>query len=184
VLGVIDDVAHRTPRGFSTDGALIYLLGDTREEFAGSTWMTVVHDYLGGHPPEVDLARERVLADVLITASREGLIDSAADLAGGGLARALVTCCLRHDFGARVLLPDSVSPFVSLFSESAGRAVVTVPRSAEAAFTDLCGAYGLPHAGVGVVDVFSTRLDVQDQFVIGLAELREAWTGTLPRLFG
>ena len=183
VLGVIDDVTRRTPQAFRTDGALVYLLGDTRDEFGGSEWAHVVHGFLGGRPPAVDLAREKLLAGVLIDASRDGLLDSAHDLAEGGLAQALVESCLRGDAGVRVVLPEGADPFVALFSESTGRAVVSVPRSEEAPFTDLCAARGLPHARIGVVDLLDGRLDVQGQFDVPLRELRAAWTSTLPAQF-
>jgi phosphoribosylformylglycinamidine synthase len=184
VLGVIDDVARRTRQGLRTDGALVYLLGDTRDEFGGSEWAHVMHGYLGGRPPAVDLARERLLADVLINSSRDGLIDSAHDLAEGGLAQALVEACLHGDAGVRVVLPEGADPFVTLFSESTARAIVSVPRSEEVRFTDMCAARGLPHVRIGVIDLLDARLDVQGQFSVPLRELRSAWSGTLPRRFG
>jgi phosphoribosylformylglycinamidine synthase subunit PurL len=184
VLGVIDDVARRTPQAFGSDGAHVYLLGDTRDEFGGSEWAHVVHGYLGGHPPVVDLAREQLLADILINSSRDGLIDSAHDLAEGGLAQALVESCLRGGAGARVVLPEGVDPFVALFSESTGRAIVTVPRGEEVRFTDMCTARGLPVARIGVVDVLDARLTVQDQFEVSLRELRGVWAAPLPAQFG
>src|SRR5690606_8579754 len=61
VLGVLDDVARRTPLGFRETGHAIYLLGTTREEFGGSEWAHVVHGHLGGLPPAVDLDAERQL---------------------------------------------------------------------------------------------------------------------------
>jgi phosphoribosylformylglycinamidine synthase len=184
VLDVIDDVGRRTPQAFRTDGALVYLLGETRDEFGGSEWAHVMHGYLGGLPPAVDLAREQLLADVLINSSRDGLIDSAHDLAEGGLAQALVESCLRGDAGARIVLPEGVDPFVTLFSESTARAIVSVPRSEEVRFTDMCTARGLPHARIGVIDLLDARLDVQGQFSVPLRELRSAWTATIPRQFG
>jgi phosphoribosylformylglycinamidine synthase subunit PurL len=184
VLGVIDDVARRTPQGFRTDGAIIYLLGDTHDEFGGSEWANVVHGYLGGRPPAVDLAREQLLADVLIDASRDGLIDSAHDLAEGGLAQALVESCLRRDAGARVVLPEGLDPFVALFSESTGRAVVSVARSEESAFTGRCAERGLPFTRIGVVDLLTPTLDMHDQFSLPLRELRAAWMATIAQQFG
>jgi phosphoribosylformylglycinamidine synthase len=183
VLGLIDDVNRRTRQGFHTDGSLIYLLGDTHDEFGGSEWAHVVHDFLGGRPPLVDFGRERLLADVLINASGDGLIDSAHDLAEGGLAQALVEACLRADVGARVALPSDVDPFVALFSESTGRAIVSVPRSEEIRFADMCSARGLPAARIGVVDMLAGELEVQDQFAVPLRELRTAWTSTLREHF-
>jgi phosphoribosylformylglycinamidine synthase len=183
VLGVIDDVTRRIPSGFRTDGALVYLLGDTRDEFGGSEWAHAIHGFLGGLPPRVDFDRERLLADILINSSRDGLIDSAHDLSEGGLAQTIVEACLRNDAGARVVLPEDADPFVTLFSESRARAVVSVPRSEEVRFTDMCTARGLPAQRIGVIDLLVPELDVQGQFRIPLRELREAWTSTLPRRF-
>ncbi len=186
VLGVIDDVTRRTPSGFVAEGQQIYLLGSTREELSGSEWAHVVHGHLGGLPPQVDLAAERELADILVNASRDGLIDAAHDVSEGGLAQALVEACLlgarRSGVGARVWLPDGLDPFVALFSESTGRAVVAVPRSEEVRFTDMCTARGFPHLRVGVTDGTGGEalLDVQDQFSVPLGELRAAWSATLP----
>ena len=182
VLGVIDDVTRRTPSGFVAEGQQIYLLGSTREELSGSEWAHVVHGHLGGRPPQVDLAAERELADILINASRDGLIDAAHDLSDGGLAQALVESCLRRDIGARVWFPDELDPFVALFSESAGRAIVAVPRSEEVRFTDMCSARGFPHARIGVTDGqgADAALDVQGHFTLPLAQLRAAWSATLP----
>ncbi|WP_329314497.1 phosphoribosylformylglycinamidine synthase subunit PurL [Streptomyces sp. NBC_01262] len=180
VLGVIDDVTRRTPIGFAEEGQLLYLLGDTKEELGGSAWSQVAHGHLGGLPPVVDLEREKLLAEILISASRDGMVDAAHDLSDGGLVQAVVESCLRGGLGARLVVPDGLDPFVFLFSESAGRVVVAVPRSEELRFNDMCGARGLPATRIGVVD--GDSVEVQGQFTIPLAELREAHEGTIPSL--
>ncbi len=184
VLGVLDDVARRTPMGFKDDGETLILLGETREELSGSEWAWVTHQHLGGVPPEVDLAREKLLGEVLVAGSRDGMLSAAHDLSDGGLAQALVESVLRNNVGARIVLPEDANPFVQLFSESAGRVLVAVPRSEEARFTEMCTVRDLPWAKVGVVDTASGSLEVQGQFTVTLDELREAYEGTLPRLFG
>ncbi|MER6307885.1 phosphoribosylformylglycinamidine synthase subunit PurL [Streptomyces sp. NPDC001657] len=180
VLGVIDDVTRRTPIGFAEEGQLIYLLGDTREEFGGSAWSQVVHEHLGGLPPAVDLERERLLAEILISASRDGMIDAAHDLSDGGLIQALVESCLRGGTGARLVVPDGLDAFTFLFSESAGRAVVAVARSEEVRFTDMCTVRGLPATRIGVID--GEEIDLQGEFSIPLGELRTAHESTIPGL--
>jgi phosphoribosylformylglycinamidine synthase len=157
-------------------------LGTTRDEFGGSEWAHVVHRHLGGRPPAVDLAAERELADILVNASRDGLIDAAHDLAEGGLAQALIECCLFGGMGARVVLPEELDPFVALFGESAARAIVAVPRTEEVRFTDMCTARRFPHTRIGVLD--GDVLEVQGQFTVPLAELRDPYEATLPELFG
>ena len=189
VLGVMDDVARRTPSGWKEPGQVIYLLGTTADELGGSEWANVEHQHLGGLPPAVDLDRERALAQILVNASRDGLVDAAHDLSDGGLAIALAEASLRHGVGARVWLDeicerDGIDAFTALFSESTGRAIVSVPRSEEVRFTDMCSARGFAHARIGVVDTAGEALDVQGQFTLPLAELRAAHTATLPAVFG
>jgi phosphoribosylformylglycinamidine synthase subunit PurL len=187
VLGLLDDVARRTPVGFAEPGEVLLLLGDTRDELGGSEWAWSEHRHLGGRPPVVDLERERLLGEVLVAGSRDGMLSSAHDLSDGGLAQALVESALGgrrgRGLGARVVLPAGLDPFVQLFSESAGRALVSVPRSEELRFTEMCAARGLPCTRIGVTDD-SGALEVQDLFDLPLDEVREAHEGTLPRLFG
>src|SRR5262249_3144677 len=99
VLGVIDDVARRVPIGFSRDGGVVYLLGETRDELSGSQWAWSEHDHLGGRPPRVDLGAERVLASLVRDAAERGFLNSAHDISDGGLASALVESCLRRGVG-------------------------------------------------------------------------------------
>ncbi|WP_299040126.1 phosphoribosylformylglycinamidine synthase subunit PurL [uncultured Pseudokineococcus sp.] len=191
VLGVLDDVARRTPSGWREPGQALYLLGTTRFELDGSAWAEVEHGHLGGLPPAVDLEAERLLGDVLVNASRDGLVDAAHDLSEGGLAQALVEGCLRYGVGARVWLDelrerDGVDAATALFSESTARVLVSVPRSEEVRFTDVCSARQQPALRVGVVDEpgDAAVLDVQGLFVVPVAELRAVSTATLREAFG
>jgi phosphoribosylformylglycinamidine synthase len=181
VLGVIDDVTRRTPGGFNGAGQVIYLLGETRDELAGSAWAGVIHDHLGGRPPTVDLAQEKALAEVLIRASRRGLLASAHDLADGGLAQALVESVLRHGLGARIELPSAADPFVWLFSESTGRALISVKEGADRDLASLCRINGVMLTELGVVTAEEdATLEVVGQFTLPLTRVREAWQGTIP----
>ncbi|RZQ65471.1 phosphoribosylformylglycinamidine synthase subunit PurL [Amycolatopsis suaedae] len=184
VLGVLDDVRRRIPTGIGAEaGETLILLGETHDELDGSAWAEVLHSHLGGLPPKVDLAREKLLADVLVAGSRDGLISAAHDLSGGGLAQTLVETVLIGQCGARVVLDDGQDPFVQLFSESAGRVLVAVPRTEELRFTELCSARGLPWRKTGVVDPESQALEIQDVATFPLDDLRTAWESTLPALF-
>ncbi|MEV0434575.1 phosphoribosylformylglycinamidine synthase subunit PurL [Nocardia sp. NPDC050413] len=185
VLGVIDDVHRRIPTGLGLEpGESLILLGDTHDELDGSIWSQVVHGHLGGVPPKVDLAREKLLSEVLVSGSRDGMISAAHDLSEGGLAQTVVEAALAGETGCRIVLPEGSDPFVQLFSESAGRVLVAVPRSEETRFTKMCDARQLPWVRIGVVDQGSDSIEVQGQFSVTLTELREVFEGTLPKLFG
>ncbi|MDQ0378399.1 phosphoribosylformylglycinamidine synthase subunit PurL [Amycolatopsis thermophila] len=184
VLGVIDDVRRRIPTGIGAEaGETLLLLGDTHDEFGGSAWAHIVHGHLGGLPPKVDLERERLLAEILVAGSRDGMISAAHDLSDGGLAQALVEMVLIGQCGARALLDEDADPFVQLFSESTGRVLVAVPRTEELRFTEMCSARGLPWRKAGVVDPEAGGLEIQGVATFGFEELREAFEGTLPALF-
>jgi phosphoribosylformylglycinamidine synthase subunit PurL len=185
VLGVIDDVSRRICTALGSDpGETLLLLGDTRDEFDGSIWAQVTAEHLGGRPPAVDLAREKLLADVLGSASRDGLVSAAHDLSEGGLIQAIVESALAGETGCRIVLPEGADPFVLLFSESAGRVMVAVPRTEESRFRSMCEARGLPVLRIGVVDQGSDAVEVQGLFTVPLAELRATSEAVLPRFFG
>ena len=185
VLGVLDDVSRCLRTSFGSDpGETLMLLGDTRDEFDGSIWAQVTADHLGGRPPIVDLAREKLLAEVLSSAARDGLVSAAHDLSEGGLAQAIVESALAGETGCRIMLPEDANPFVALFSESAGRALVAVARTDESRFTAMCEARGLPVTRIGVVDQDSDSIEIQDLFTVSLAELRATSEAVLPRFFG
>ncbi len=185
VLGVIDDVSRRIPTALGSDpGETLLLLGETRDEFDGSIWAQVTAEHLGGRPPAVDLAREKLLADVLSSASRDGLVSAAHDLSEGGLVQAVVEAAMAGETGCRIVLPEEADPFVFLFSESAGRVLVAVPRTEESRFRSMCEARGLPVLRIGVVDQGSDAVEVQGLFTVTLADLRATSEAVLPRLFG
>jgi phosphoribosylformylglycinamidine synthase len=201
VLGVIDDVARRIPSGWQDEGNNIYLLGVTREELDGSAWAGTVHGHLGGRPPAVDLGREKQLAALLRAGSLESLIASAHDLSDGGLAQALAESVMRFGVGARVWITeimerDGVDAATALFSESTGRVIVSVPREDDVKFRGLCDGRGYPVLRIGVTDASGVGgesgsgaanrsvLEVQDEFTVGLEELRATHRSTLPEHFG
>ena len=178
VLGVIEDVALRVPSGFLEPGRHVVLLGDTDDELDGSAWAWVEHRHLGGWPPEVRLEAEISLADLLVRLADHHLISIAHDLSEGGLAQGLVEAVLINGVGATVGLTGDA--FTALFSESAARAIVTTddPEALLAMALDL----GVPAAQLGVTG--GDALVVTDVFEVAIEDLRAAFEGTLPALFG
>ena len=138
-------------------GETLILLGDTRDEFDGSIWAQVTADHLGGVPPQVDLAREKLLAEVLTAASRDGLVSAAHDLSEGGLIQTVVEAALAGETGCRILLPEDADPFVCVVlrvggPRSGGGAAhrgEPIHRDVRSART-ACGAHRRGRPGVGL----------------------------------
>jgi len=181
VLGVIDDVANRIRTGFTAEELRVVLLGETYEEFGGSEWAWVAHGHLGGLPPRVRLDAERALAEVLVTGASRGLIAGAHDLSHGGLAIALAEACLAHGIGCAVATPGD-DPFTDLFSETAARALVAVRPEHFDELVTLCAANDVPFQSLGTTG--GPSLVIQGVLEIPVPELRAAYEGTLPAIFG
>ena len=182
VLGVFDDVARRTPMAWGPDGELIYVLGVTRSEFGGSAVATS-QGLLTGMPPEVDLDAERVLSQILVAGSRDGMLTAAHDVSDGGIGLALAEMAMRSGIGARTWVPDGEDLFTWLFSESATRAIVVVPRSEELRFTEMCGARRFACTRIGVVDSGLGDVLQVGELEWGIAEMTTVSAGVLPAFF-
>ena len=183
VLGVISDVARRTSITWGAAGDYIYLLGDTKDEFGGSEWANHVHGHLGGLPPKVDLDRERALGEVLVAGSMDSILVAAHDVSDGGAAQVLVEMALRAGTGATIAVPATLDPFVFMFSESTGRAVVVVRPIDAGRLAALCEKKGVPLTVIGAV-ANDDNLVFADLFTVPLGDLRREHERTLPELFG
>ena len=188
VLGVIQDVDRRTPMAWQRDGEVVYVLGATRDELAGSEWAHAIHNHLGGLPPVLDLGAEMNLAEILVAGSSDGLLSAAHDVSEGGIAQTVAEMAMRSGVGVRLEVPAGLDAFTFLWSESATRAVVVVPQDRNDEFLALCESKSFPVTKIGVVDALSKSVELAGVFgetiALDIEELRTISEETLPRLFG
>ena len=188
VLGVIQDVDLRTPMAWQRDGEIVYVLGTTRDELAGSEWAHAIHNHLGGLPPVLDLQDEMTLAEILVTGSIDGLFAAAHDVSEGGIAQTIAEMAMRSGVGVRLEVPTGLDAFIFLWSESATRAVVVVPQDRNDEFLALCANQSFPVTKIGVVDALSKSVELAGVFgetvLLDIDVLRVISEETLPRLFG
>ena len=146
--------------GWRAIGDRILIVGEATPGLAGSAYAALAGVAAEDGLPALDLDRERRLQAFLREAATRGLLASAQDVSGGGLAVALAECCLWADrdrgLGALVRLPIASSPAVDLFGESPSRVVVSaVPRHAPAVLL-LARQHGLPIEEIGEVGAVGT----------------------------
>lgn len=153
VVGELDDPTRRTPAELSNDGDLVYLLG--------------------GRAKDVDLRLELLLRDIMIAASRDGLLNAALSVSRSGLGYALALMSVAGNKGARFWVPDGLVAEEFLFGEEPGRIICVVPRTEELRFSDMCVARYVPLHRIGVVD--GDQLELQEHFSIDVTELANAW---------
>jgi len=152
-LGKIDDVRGAVTMDAKRAGDLAYVLGVTRRELGGSEYYAHL-GRLGRSVPVVDFEANRRLYEALSLAVSRSLVASCHDCSDGGLGVALAETAFSGGLGMRIDLRQVPAEGVErddllLFSESAGRFVVTVPPESSGEFEGLFE--DLPVGRVGVV---------------------------------
>ena len=182
MLGLLEDHRLRIPTAFPRAGLAIYQLGETFAELGGSEFAEAVLGVVAGHPPALDLHRERALHDLLYEGARNDVLASAHDCSDGGLAIALAEAAIGEGHGFAVTVGSDLPSHVELFSESASRVVVSVAPEHEEQLRELGTAHGVPMARLG--ETGGPRAVFAGLFEIDVAELREAYETAIPRLLG
>ena len=182
MLGLLEDHRLRIPTAFPRAGLAIYQLGETFAELGGSEFAEAVLGVVAGHPPALDLHRERALHDLLYEGARNDVLASAHDCSDGGLAIALAEAAIGEGHGFAVTVGSDLPSHVELFSESASRVVVSVALEHEEQLRELGTAHGVPMAWLG--ETGGPRAVFAGLFEIDVAELREAYDTAIPRLLG
>jgi phosphoribosylformylglycinamidine synthase len=127
----------------------------------------------------VDLAAERALGELLRLAFAAGWVCACHDLAEGGLLVALAEMAFAHGLGCS--LRTSLSP-LGLFSESQGRAVMTVGAHHDDELLRAAERRGVVAERVGEVGGDEIRVRFEGGMAAAAVErLHEAWRSALPR---
>jgi phosphoribosylformylglycinamidine synthase subunit PurL len=181
-VGLIPDVGGVPRAGFQGAGRRVVLLGRDASEFGGSAYLRLLFDLEQGRPPRVDLEAEVRLAKLMRRLVSERRLETAHDLAEGGLAVALAESCFEAGVGAKLRV--SLTP-TALFSESQARAVVAcLPEHCEAVLR-LAEELGVPAAEVG--ETGGSELVVAadgGELRVEVAALRQKWATALPLALG
>ncbi len=199
VVGLLDDASHAVGPAFVNEGDVVVLVGEATPGLGGSEYARLAG---GGEdePPAIDLRREAALQRFVVEAVDRRLVESAQDVAGGGLAVALAECAMWSGMGALLRVHVAGPPAVELFGESPSRVVLTTrPRHAPALLL-LARHYGLPVDEIGVTGGDRLLVDlagegatgaaeergsrVADAIEVSVVDLRHAWDNGLPRALG
>ena len=183
VVGLTENVSRTVGMGFREDGQAIYLLGASVVSWAGSEWQVMKHGEPRGEIPDIDLALESRLQDLIISGIEEGMVVSAHDLAEGGLAVALAEMAVvdRENPRGALLEIEDPSP-LSLFGEGPGRAIAVVPVEFIEDFEELAEEKRVPAEWIG--NTGGTGIGFRHVFSVDLKSLAEAYHGGLAGSLG
>ncbi|WP_243290980.1 phosphoribosylformylglycinamidine synthase subunit PurL [Bacillus sp. FJAT-47783] len=180
MVGLIEDVSHITTQAFKQEGDLIYVIGETKPEFSGSELQKVLEGKIFGQAPTIDLGVEKERLNQMLTAIKQGVIQSAHDVSEGGIAVALTECTLGAEgLGAQVVIDGNAT--AELFSESQSRFIVSVKQKDKEAFEKLVEAKFIGKVtNDGTLNV--KHESGEELIKASVEELERAWKGAIPCL--
>ncbi|MBO0466798.1 phosphoribosylformylglycinamidine synthase subunit PurL [Enterococcus plantarum] len=134
MVGLIEDLSHITTQDFKMADDLIYVLGETKDDFNGSELQKMMLGFIEGKIMDFDLAIEKEIQQLVLTAIKAGMLESAHDCSEGGLAIALAESAFKNELGIEV---DLAMPVSFLFSESQSRFIVSVRPENQQMFEEM-----------------------------------------------
>jgi phosphoribosylformylglycinamidine (FGAM) synthase-like enzyme len=167
-------------------GDLVYVLGGTRNELGGSEYYQMMGE-VGLQVPEVDAKALWSLYLALHRAIQQGLISSAHAVTRGGLGVHLALVALGGELGMEIRLGDvpASNPLTNsqiLFSESAGRFIVTIDPEKRKAFEGIFDGLKFGHVGMVMESPLLRIRDGDGGPIVEeeIAQLKDCWN----RAFG
>ena len=185
-ISVIDDINKCVTMDSKIPGDLIYILGTTKNELGASEYYEHF-GYTGLNVPEVMPDQFILLYKALGLAVKKELVASAHGIYRGGLGVHLAMVAMGGNLGMKVdlsLVPaDGVDRNDTLlFSESAGRFIVTVDPANKDKFEDIfkglaCSCIGLVNGETDNFVVTSIANGAKSKTIISIpvCDLKDAW---------
>ncbi len=182
-----------TSMDFKAPGNLLYQLGTTAHELAGSYYEMLEGSQADSSMPRYQPKNALKLYRLLGQAQSAGLIRSAHDCSEGGLALALAEMAFAGGFGAEISLDKALAhdssacqDHVLLFAESNNRIIIEVQPKDQQALLKLFS--GTPITKLGSVqaqeDLCIQGLEGDPLIKANIEELRKTWKQPLYQALG
>jgi phosphoribosylformylglycinamidine synthase len=189
MVGLIEDSRKLITHGFKSEGDLIALLGETRDDLAASEFAQTIAELAtdeiieNGVVPRIDLDREKMLHEALLKMADSCVLRSAHDCSDGGLAVAIAESCFsslgRKAIGAEVVLGSDMSTEAILFGESPSRIVISFAAADLDRVRALAGDCPFEVIGRGGGSGLKISVNNAPAMTLPVAELESAWRGAL-----
>ena len=169
MLGIVEDKKHITSLAFKGKSDLIYMIGKSTNDISSSEYLASYHGVKESSAPKFDLDVEYDLQQTIIKLIRAGVIESAHDVADGGLFTTLLESSFTNNLGFEIVSSSEVREDAFLFGESPSRVVVSVTETGEDAFLDVLKDCKTPfillgHVTKGRITVDDTNFGKIDEY--------------------
>jgi phosphoribosylformylglycinamidine synthase len=158
MVGLLEDTKEKMTMFFKQPGDQIFLVGKSRNDIHSSAYLHALHAVEYSPAPYFDLEEEFLLQTKLLACIQNRLVESAHDVAEGGLFVTLAESGFHRDLGFNVSCQDeSFRRDAYWFGESQSRVVVSVKREKLADFRNAMA--GIPLEKLGEVTASMLQVD-------------------------
>ncbi len=159
MMGVLAHKKNNMSYMFRNKGDMIFLIGESRNDLAGSEYLATVHHLQHTGIPYFNLEEEKQINSIVEKLIDKKFIDSAHSIERGGLFFALLESSMPLGLGFDVTSPAEIRMDSFLFGESQGRVLVSVSMENEEPFLDLMIESGVPFSALGHITKGECRID-------------------------
>jgi len=159
MLGIVREKEHIMSLDFKEKGDMIFLIGESVNDLAGSQYLHSVHGIRESPAPHFDLDYEYRIQEAVKGLIRGRMIRSAHDVSDGGLYITLVESAMPRKLGFDITSPAEIRKDAFLFGEAQSRVVVTVNQATETDFIDYMMDLDLHFSALGHVTKGELRVD-------------------------
>ena len=136
MIGILEDKNKLMSMDFKSKGDLIFLIGEYKEDIGSSEYLANYHGVKASPAPYFDMEGEFKMQEVIKVLINNNLINTAHDVADGGLYVTLVEMCLNRNLGFDIVTDSEIREDAFLFGEGQGRVVVAVSDDEEDEFLE------------------------------------------------
>ncbi len=159
MLGIIEDKSDIMSLDFKGKSDLIFLIGESYEDISSSEYLASYHGIKESSAPFFDLDKEHQLQETIKLLIKSRCIQSAHDVADGGLFTTLLESAMPHNLGFDIVTSSEIREDAFLFGEAPSRVVVSVSETSEDAFIDQVQSMNVPFVLLGHVTKGEIRVD-------------------------
>jgi phosphoribosylformylglycinamidine synthase len=161
MVGLLDRVQDKMTLYFKQAGDIIVLAGESRNDIHSSAYLHAVHGVEYSPAPHFELEEEYSLQEKIGLLIKKKLVESAHDVAEGGLFVTLAECGFHRELGFRVSSGrQGIRPDAYWFGESQSRVVLSVKKENLAAVKKLFGNF--PYEELGEVNASGFFINGED----------------------
>ena len=190
MVGIINEVENCLGLN-AKEGNHLLVLGQS-EEFVegwiGSTiYQETINSEFDGAPPPIDLAKEKVIIDTILTLNQKKLLTAAHDISDGGLLPSICEMLFKNNLGINLNIPEALSNKSSrdillhswCFGEDQGRIIVATNDLDKVKL--FLNKNSIDYYTLGKVNS-SSNLNVKNITTISIKDVKSLYENTLPSI--